>query len=346
MLLGNIDLEVFDTIADECCLSDKILPQFGDKLYPGPIVHKPDTGLCYTLLQIRKFLSQRNEKDCLVTSIQNELQVNKPQRVADVSDEFLAALVSELDNEDVTAIVLKGSCARGDQTPFSDVDLTVFVRNEQKHSYHQRFYRNGRLISVGVHTIEYYRKYFLLPKEAVFVVPSIREAQILLDKDGSFNTLQQEARDWTWEPLQEAANNYVCEIMLEHTEIVHKALRAFFVQDNLALSEMTLLIFFAVTEAVIVQRGILSASGNSYFHQAQASMGVDSAWTHYHKMIAGINTSSVTESLAKERGIAALRLYQETANILRPTLRSSKYFEVIDQTIMVIEEALAGKQLI
>src|SRR2546421_7864053 len=145
--------------------------------------------------------------------------VREPHDVADVSEAFLTDLVAELDNEQVAAIILKGSCARGEETVYSDVDLTVFLYTEPAHSFHQRFYREGRLISVGTHTFEYYRKAFLRPEEAIFVVPSTREARILLDKEGLFRHLQQEARDWTWEPLQEMANRYACETMLEHTEI-------------------------------------------------------------------------------------------------------------------------------
>jgi predicted nucleotidyltransferase len=272
-------------------------------------------------------------------------RVNEPHGVAEVSDAFLARLVSELDNEQITAIILKGSCARGQETLYSDVDLTVFVGTEPDRTGHQRFYRERRLISISTHTIEYYRKRFLVPQEAIFVVPSTREARILLDKDGSFQQLQQEARDWTWEPLQEAANHYACETMQEQTEIALKALRAFLVQDALALAEMALLIFDAITMAIAVQRGILSISGNSYFRQVQEAVGLDSTWTHYHTLIAGIAPPSRFENPAEVRGIAALRLFQETACLLHPILQASPEGEVVSQTSMLIEEALAREQL-
>jgi predicted nucleotidyltransferase len=268
--------------------------------------------------------------------------MHEPHHVADVSEAFLTRLVTELDNEQVSAIILKGSCARGDETVYSDVDLTVFLHIEPARSFHQRFYRDGRLISVGTHTFEYYRRAFLRPEEAIFVVPSTREARILLDKEGLFRQLQQEAKDWTWEPLQEVANRYACETMQEYTEIALKALRALLVQDALALAEMTLLLFHAVTMAIAVQRGILSMSGNSYFRQVQESVGFDTAWTRYHNLIAGVNTFLVSEdNLPERRGIAALRLYQETMCLLHPVLQVSQYGEVVTQTSKVIEEALA-----
>lgn len=268
------------------------------------------------------------------------LQVNKPNNVADVSENFLVQLADELNNDNVTAIVLKGSCARGEATLYSDVDLAVFFYDPSKPSQHKQFYRNGRLISVSIGTIEQHRKRFLIPQEAIFVVPSTREARILLDKEGSFEKLQREAHNWTWEPLQKAANEFACEVMMDHTEIVIKALRAFLVQDELALTEMTLLIFLAVSDIVAVQRGILAYSGNSFFQQLQEAVGLDTTWTCYHRLIAGIGESPVEKSL-EVRGATALRLYQETANLLRPVLQTSEHNDVIEQTVIMIEEALA-----
>src|SRR5436305_9527862 len=101
-------------------------------------------------------------------------------------------------------------------------------------------------------------------------------------------------------------------MMQEQTEIALKALRAFHVQDELALAEMTLLIFDAMTMAMAVKRGILSTSGNSYFRQVQEAIGSGSTWTHYHRLISGIEKPSQGENAVETRGIAALRLFQET----------------------------------
>ncbi len=45
------------------------------------------------------------------------------------------------------------------------------------------------------------------------MVPSVREARILLDKEGAFCALQQEAKVWTWEPLQAEANYYASNVL-------------------------------------------------------------------------------------------------------------------------------------
>ena len=256
----------------------------------------------------------------------------------ELPDEFLSTLVAELNNDDVTALALVGSYAHGTATLYSDVDILRFVREVPERTK-QYTYFQGRLIGISTRTIEQYRKRFTHPEEAIFVVPGIRESRILLDKEGKFAELQQEAQAWTWEPLQVDANFYAGEIMMVQTEIVHKTLRALMVHDSLALAEMIFLLFLAVTDAVTVQRGILAASGNSYFQQVEEAVGLVSVWTHYHQYIAGIDSNALSTSSLEDRGIAALRLYQETARLLHSAFLPL-HSDVIMQAIAVIDQAL------
>jgi predicted nucleotidyltransferase len=143
-----------------------------------------------------------------------------------------------LDNDAVRAIILRGSYARGDASSYSDLDFTRFVKEPPEESQAKRFtYREGRLISISTRTLDQERKRLAVPEEAVFVVEGLREARVLLDKDGAFEALQQEARAFSWEPLQAAANAYASRQLMLHTEYVHKILRALLLHDESALSE-------------------------------------------------------------------------------------------------------------
>jgi predicted nucleotidyltransferase len=261
-----------------------------------------------------------------------------------LSDEFLADLIKELDNENVTVLALIGSYARGDATVYSDVDVQQFVREVPERTKHY-FYFHDHLVGISIRTFEQYRKRFSMPQEAIFVIPSIRQARVLLDKEGEFARLQQEAWAWIWEPLQASANYYAGEVLMVHTEIVHKALRALSLQDDLALSEMILLIFSAVTDAMAVQRGILAESGNSYFRQVEDSIGQDTEWTHYHRLIAGVDEKMNSATSLEDKGIVALRLYQQTAQLLRSCLHSLHH-DVIWQAVEVIDQALGSKKIL
>src|SRR5690348_2967982 len=105
-----------------------------------------------------------------------------------LSDEFLARLIVELDSETVRAIILHGSYARGDALPpYSDIDLVRIVQEAPAHLDQKRFlYRDGYLLSISSRPLSVYRKRFAQPEKAIFAVPGVREALILLDKDGGF----------------------------------------------------------------------------------------------------------------------------------------------------------------
>ena len=268
-------------------------------------------------------------------------RLEKPHTSSSLPDAFLSALVAELDTDAVTALVLVGSHARGDATPYSDVDVIRLVREEPERAQQKLYtYRDGRLLGIVTRTLAHYRAGFTVPERAIFEVPSIREAQILVDKDGAFRVLQQEARAFVWEPLQAAANAYASTVMMEYTEYVQKILRALLLGDELALSEMILDLLAAVTFAVDVQRGILAASGNSYFRQVYESVGLDAAWTRYHRFIAGIESGAMGRATTQAKGIAALRLYWETVQLLRPAFHPL-HRDVVEQTALLIERVLS-----
>ncbi len=271
--------------------------------------------------------------------------VNEPHTASVFSDVFLSELVTELDNDAVTAIILRGSYARGDAVPYSDVDFTRLVKKQPEPTQRKQFtYRHGFLISISTRTIDQYREDFTIPERAIFVVPSVREARILLDKEGAFCALQHEAKVWTWEPLQADANYFASNVLMTHTEYIHKILRALLLEDAFALTEITLELLLALTDAVVVQRGMLIISGNTYFWQVQHLVGMESSWTHYHSIVAGIATSSVQSVSAEEKGVAVLRLYQETVKLLRPILHPL-HREVIEQSVRVIDSALSREEV-
>jgi predicted nucleotidyltransferase len=274
-------------------------------------------------------------------------QSDTPHIMRALSEAFLTRLINELDDEFVTAIMLHGSYARGEAIPpYSDVDLVRVIRENASSTTPKKRYvwREEYLISISSRPISVYREWFATPERAIFVVPGVQEARILLDKDGAFSALQQEAKVFQWMPLQSAANSYASQLLLEQTEIALKSLRALSLQDVVALSDMTLDLFSAVTEAIAVQRGVFIVSGNTYFHQVQEAVGQNSLWTYYHRLAAGTASNSEFNFSMKERGIAALRLYQETARLLQPFV-SSDGWEVIEEVLKVIEHALADKQI-
>jgi predicted nucleotidyltransferase len=256
-----------------------------------------------------------------------------------LSDNFLSQLVIDLDDDTVRAIILHGSYARGDAVPpYSDIDLVRITKETPDRTQQKRFiWYNSYLLNLSSRPLSIYQEWLSAPEEAIFRIQSIREARILLDKDGAFRTFQQEAMKWTWEPLQTAANAYASQLLNEESEIILKILRALQKPDIITLTEMVMLdLLSTVTDAIAVQRGILVKSGNSYLHQVQDSVGLDSAWTRYYMDAVGATKIPLT---IEQRSIAALYLYQETVQLLRSTLLP-EHEKAMQPLLKMINDAL------
>jgi predicted nucleotidyltransferase len=258
-------------------------------------------------------------------------------------DKFLDRLVAEFDDETVRAIILHGSYARGDALPpYSDVDLVRVVFETPEVREHKRFLtRDGYLLSVSTRPLSTYQQRLALPEKAIFTVSGIQEARILLDKDGAFRRFQQEMLNWQWSPLQEAANAYASQLLLEQTEIVLKILRALHRSDGVALIDMIIFdLLPAVTDAIAVQRGIVVKSGNTYLYQVQEAIGRDTEWTRSYMIIVDAIREHIPSLPLEQKGKAALRLYQATVQLLDAFLLL-EHREPIMMAVQMIDEALA-----
>jgi predicted nucleotidyltransferase len=255
-----------------------------------------------------------------------------------LSEIFLQTLVAEMDSDEVTAIILGGSYARGTATRYSDVDFARFVRTPPQGKTKRYFYRDGRLISVASWSLDVIEQSMTRPELAIWRIPSLRKARILLDKEGAFAALQQRFADFRWETLQEQANAWASDVLMLYTEFAHKALGALLNRDEAALAYVTQEMLYTLTQVLAVQRGVMMEGGNRYNTQVQEAAGKDSAWTHYHRLMLCLEPFPPHLSPAEARGLAALRLYEETACLLRDVLLPDDR-EVIEQTLQVIEEA-------
>lgn len=276
-------------------------------------------------------------------SVESAVEATNQHTSAPLPQTFLDGLVAELDNETIQAIALTGSYARGETHAYSDVDLLRFVSTlpEHKAERHTLAFRDGHLVSISTTTIPAKRADLSKPEEAIFAVSGLRQARILLDKDGSLTMLLQEAHTFTWEPLQASANAYASDMLMGVAEEIHKLLGMLMKHNESAILNATVGLLLGLTRAVATQRGLFIESENSYFQQVQEAVGRTCAWTCYHRLTAGFDTPDSSESGSttltpiEVRGIAGLHLYQETASLLRPILEA-KHLDVIGRTLAAI----------
>jgi predicted nucleotidyltransferase len=229
--------------------------------------------------------------------------------VEPLSDDYLNRLEVELDNDDIVGIILGGSYARNEATQFSDVDIACFVQDSMKPPPKRFIYRDGRLLSVGYRTVAEIRSELARPERAIFIVSGFR--RVLLDKDGSVSRLMREIETFDWGPLQEAANSYTSFGMMLAAEQVHKILSEILKSDDLGLSYAVSKLLSWLTEAVAVQFGILVKNDSTFYRQVQEAVGLDSEWTRYHRLTAGVDASPGDATAVRTRGIATLYLYRK-----------------------------------
>lgn len=258
-----------------------------------------------------------------------------------LAEDFLHTLVTEIDSDEVTAMILAGSYARGTATRYSDVDFARFVRASAQVTPKRSFCRESHLISVVTWSLDFLEESITRPEDAIWRVPVLRDARLLLDKEGVFAAFQQRLATFRWEPLQEQADAWASDVLRLFGELAQKALGALHNHDEAALAYATHDLLWSLTEVVAVQRGVFIEGSNRYYTLVQEAAGKDSAWTHFHRLALCLEPLPTHLSPAKARGIAALRLYQETARLLHEALLPQDR-QVIEQTLQLIEETSLG----
>jgi predicted nucleotidyltransferase len=261
-----------------------------------------------------------------------------------LSDDFLAKLLPEIDDDTIITIILHGSYARGDALPpYSDVDL-VRITKETAHRTQQKqfFWYDGYLLNLSSRPLSIYKEWLTIPQEAIYRVSTIRDARILLEKDNTFRAFQQEVLNhWTWGPLQGAANTYAGQLLTELSETILRTLGALRFQRTIMLVQRIILhILPGVTKAIAVQRGIL-IRGNNSLQQIQETLGTESAWTRNYMHAAGMATDGVSNTI-EARSIAAIQLYQETVRLLHPHLLP-EHRKTVEVLMNMIDQMLNEK---
>ena len=254
-------------------------------------------------------------------------------RVAVLPALLIADLVAEFADTNTIGMLLAGSYARGDATPYSDIDLIRFTAAlpEAEAERYTLAYREGRLVSLSTTTVDAKRAELGRPETAIWAAPGLRQARLLLDRDGALAALLGEAHAFRWEPLQAEADAYASYNIMGLAEEVHKVLGALAKDDEAVALYGTWGLVAGLLRAVTVQHGVLIRTENSYFQQAQEAAGLGSAWSRAFRVAVGLEMAT-----AVTRGAAALRLYQETAMLIAPALQP-QHLDVIRGALVRID---------
>src|SRR4051794_37583585 len=230
-----------------------------------------------------------------------------PDNLTTLPPHFLPTLIPEVDRSDFAGILLGGSCARGDATQWSDVDIACIVPTEAQLQPKSSFYRDGRLVTIAVKSIEGIRANLRNPDLAIVVVHGIGDSQILLDKDGSVAALLDEVRAFRWDTLREAADTRASFRLMLAGEMALKVANELTKGDPRTLPFPIAKLFAELTIITAMFRGVLSKTDSTYYQEVEEAAGL--AWTHYHRAISGADVTLPLSMQAK----LVLYLYRETA---------------------------------
>jgi predicted nucleotidyltransferase len=251
----------------------------------------------------------------------------------DPSDEALLRVGQESPGGEKRAIVVFGSYATGRARPDSDVDLVCYVRalpEDPAEHYTIRFVGN-RMVCVLLQRLEDTREGLGCPERAVWSVPSLKNARVLLDSDGEFARLRETAERFDWGRLQESANVYASRRLMKFAEEAMKLGSALRRSDNHGILTETIWLVLGLPMVIAVQRGIFLENETRIPWQVQEALGTDSAWSRHYRQAAGYDPPSEGAGI-RGRGIAAVALYAETVRLMDKCLRT-EHREVVERVL-------------
>ncbi len=257
-----------------------------------------------------------------------------------LSTAFLQKLVALLENEKTLGIALSGSFARGEGDSYSDVDIWHYIRQEPAGGSEMAYleYIDGYLVSVKNTLIEKDYGDLRNPKRAIWVVPALRQAQILSDRDGALAALFEAARNFSWESLRPAADAYASHNLANTAEEIYKIL------DGLKKGNesKTLYAIWSLTQdladSLLVQQGVFIPTENTYIDHAQAAAGRSSDWTRQFRLAIGLDPLPSGKPAYISYGMAGLQLYRESAHLLKDILLPEDT-RIVERALEVIMEA-------
>jgi len=257
-----------------------------------------------------------------------------------LSAAFLQKLVAYLDNENTVGIALAGSYARDEGNLYSDVDLWHYLRSEPAGGFEitRLEYIDCYLVSIKATQVEKDHAALRTPKQAIWAVPGIRQAQILVDKDGALATLWEAAWNFRWDSLQVAGDTFASSHLGGTAEEIYKIL------DGLARKNeaKTLYAIWSLSQemadALLVQRGVLIPTENAFIDLAQTTAGKSSRWTQQFRLAIGLDPLPNDRPAFISYGIAGLRLYRETVSLLQEIIRPADA-PLVRRALEVIQEA-------
>jgi len=222
-----------------------------------------------------------------------------PQGPSDHALAVARLAAQELAGDGAEAAVLVGSHARGDAGPESDLD--VLAVGPRTFSYRLER-RGGLLVSVSSRSPDAYRDEMADPGSVCTAVPGWREAVVLHDPNGEVRALIEEARAWTWGPLERRCDGWGAGEITALVEEVNKLVAALRAGQHTTAAVQRSVLALRPAQVLAVHRRTLYGSENRLWDLVAEAMG--EGWRLAQSAALGLNGEPFEETCR-----AALKLY-------------------------------------
>ena len=227
-------------------------------------------------------------------------------------------------SDDVYAIGLFGSHARGDYGSYSDVDIVRFREQKEKPGTDLV---DGNFVVVSDVSPAEVKMWFLSPEEATRTIRGLTYSKPLIDPDGYLSRLIQRAQKFTWTAeMQSKANLVASDMMIGWIEEVQKSLEGLRRNDVGRMLNGKHGLTWGMLNVMRVKNGVLLSGDNGAYLEVLEEMGADSSWSNFCREAFGVDGRySLEEELT-----AGLRLYRLTSEMIAEDL-------VLEHRILVEE---------
>jgi len=232
---------------------------------------------------------------------------------------LLNTFTAELAAEGADAVVLTGSYARGDASPYSDLDLVVLGEGQE---HYER--RDGVLVVVHRTNEADIRQSFSNVTAVGWVIPGWRDAKILYDSQGIAAQLQRAAHAWTWQAVDAAAcDRYVAQELAGFAEEVQKLAHGLQRGARLMAAVQRNVLVLRLAGIMAVHKRLLYGTENRLWDLLAAEMGAP--WASLQAQAMGLDGEPFVQTCRAALDLYAQAVYQARA------LFDVQQYAIVDQ---------------
>lgn len=223
--------------------------------------------------------------------------------------ELIDRLVAIADAPAVRGVALLGSLARGDASPWSDVDVESTVGSPPEKWDVRPSFIGGRLVMSHSITPAEQWSQLELPDKAIWAVPAYAGMRILLDRDLDLARLQARARGFDYATLVPAATAYLRQTAVASCEYLFKIRDGVERHDESKALHAAAALLGRCERLVSVARLTPIPTENAYYRIVETAAGP--AWTALHRSAFGLDGGD-----AFAQATATGRLFRETVRLI------------------------------